>query len=84
MTKYSKDGPPPCLCRCHTGAKGFFHCFSICCDEPDVVSDPPPPTRPPVEVKPFESVTLPTIKKTFPGLASDDIVAASTMTKDDE
>lgn len=76
MTKYSKDGPPPCRCECHQGKKGFFHCFSVCCDEPNVVSDPPPPCPAPVEVRPFTKITMPVIKKVFPGLVADDIEAA--------
>jgi hypothetical protein len=71
VSKYGKDGPPPCLCECHTGATGFFHCFSICCDDPDVVSDPPPPAPEPIKVGPFTKITLPQIKGVVPGTIAD-------------
>jgi 8-oxo-dGTP pyrophosphatase MutT (NUDIX family) len=25
---------PPCTCLCHSGVKGFFHCFGDCCTTP--------------------------------------------------
>jgi hypothetical protein len=73
----SKEEPKLCGCLCHKGKPGFYHCFSVCCDEPDVVCDPPPPQLKPMDTPKFTSITFPTIKKVFPGDLSDIIVGAS-------
>lgn len=33
-----EPGPPRegCPCGCHDGEAGFFHCFGVCCESPDV------------------------------------------------
>lgn len=71
---------PRCQCPCHTGEKGFFHCFSPCCDNPDVVSDPPPKVRQAVRIGEFKTITFPNIKSPDPTPISDVIAAIESQT----
>jgi hypothetical protein len=76
MADSDKPKVSTCGCPCHRGERGFHHCFIVCCARAGEVCAPPEVER--VAVPTFKTITLPRLKKVYPGSIAEMIGCSET------